>query len=76
MQLVVHNRRYVASAGSVVVIPAGTPHAAGNAGKELAKVIEIYAPAGSDFHIQKPPDLVTDDASGKEIVCEFKWDGA
>jgi len=75
MQVVIGQRRHVASDMTAIVIPAGTPHAAGNAGEETARVVEIYAPAGDDLHILKPPDLVVDDASGDEIECEFRWEG-
>jgi mannose-6-phosphate isomerase-like protein (cupin superfamily) len=75
MQVVIGQRRHVASAGSAIVIPAGTPHAAGNAGEQTARVIEIYAPAGDDFHILRPPDAVVDDSNGEEVECDFRWEG-
>ncbi|MDP6559889.1 MAG: cupin domain-containing protein [Candidatus Binatia bacterium] len=36
--------------GEVAFIPPGVPHAVGNAGDVPAKFIEIYAPAGKDYH--------------------------
>ncbi len=41
----------------VAFIPPGVPHAAGSTGGEPAVVLEIYAPAGKDFHIvsDQPP---------------------
>lgn len=44
----------------VAFIPPGVPHAAGSAGGEQAVVLEIYAPAGKDFHI------VSDQPPGRE----------
>ena len=35
----------------VAVIPPGVRHQAGNCGDKIARVLEIYAPAGEDFHI-------------------------
>ena len=37
--------------GEMAFIPPGVRHAAGNGGDTVARVIEIYAPAGQDFHI-------------------------
>jgi mannose-6-phosphate isomerase-like protein (cupin superfamily) len=74
MEAVVDGRRYVIPQSSVVVIPAGTPHAAGNAGEGTARVVEIYAPGGEDFHILKPPGSVIDDATGTPVECEFRWE--
>ncbi len=41
----------------VAFIPPGVPHAAGSAGGKPAVVLEVYAPAGKDFHIvsAQPP---------------------
>lgn len=73
MEAVVDGRRYVIPESSVVLIPAGTPHAAGNAGKTTAQVVEIYAPGGDDFHILQPPGSVIDDSTGALVECEFRW---
>jgi quercetin dioxygenase-like cupin family protein len=40
----------------VAFITPGVRHAAGNAGDTVARVIEIYAPAGQDFHIVDDED--------------------
>ncbi len=41
----------------VAFIPPGVPHAAGSSGGNPAVLLEIYAPAGRDFHIvsDQPP---------------------
>lgn len=41
----------------VAFIPPGVPHAAGSSGHGQAVLLEIYAPAGRDFHIvsDQPP---------------------
>ena len=44
----------------VAFIPPGVPHAAGSYGGQRAVVLEIYAPAGEDFHI------VSDQPPGRE----------
>lgn len=74
MEAVIDGRRYVVPESSAVLIPAGTPHAAGNAGDATARVVEIYAPGGEDFHILRPPEVVLDDATNAIYACEFRWD--
>ena len=37
--------------GEVAFIPPGVRHAARNGGGTVARVLEIYAPAGQDYHI-------------------------
>jgi mannose-6-phosphate isomerase-like protein (cupin superfamily) len=41
----------------VAFIPPGVPHAAGSSGEGESVLLEIYAPAGRDFHIvsHQPP---------------------
>jgi oxalate decarboxylase/phosphoglucose isomerase-like protein (cupin superfamily) len=41
-------------------IPPGLRHYAGNAGDVPARVIEIYAPAGTDFNIVDDPTEIVD----------------
>jgi uncharacterized cupin superfamily protein len=74
MEAVVDGRRYLVPESSAALIPAGTPHAAGNAGTATARVLEIYAPAGPDFHILKPPESVIDAITGAPVECEFRWE--
>lgn len=40
----------------VVFIPPGVPHAAGSAGEGPVTLLEIYAPAGKDFHRLDMPE--------------------
>ena len=50
----VHSRQESHSSpgpGEVAFIPPGVRHQAGNCGDTVARVLEIYAPAGEDFHI-------------------------
>ena len=35
----------------VLFIPPGVVHRTSNPGEEVARFIEIYAPAGKDFHV-------------------------
>ncbi|MGE5307155.1 MAG: cupin domain-containing protein [Alphaproteobacteria bacterium] len=51
VEAIVEGKKYRISAGEVAFIPPGVHHAAGNGGDTVARVIEIYAPAGQDFHI-------------------------
>lgn len=46
----------------VAFIPPGVPHAAGSAGAGPVTLIEIYAPAGADYHVLDPPDTGGGDA--------------
>ena len=42
----------------VAFIPPGVPHAAGSAGEGPVTLLEIYAPAGKDYHrLDMPTDL-------------------
>lgn len=45
--------------GDVAFIPPGVPHAAGSAGEGPVTLLEIYAPAGKDFHRLDMPEHVT-----------------
>lgn len=47
--------RHILTAGDVVFIPPGVPHAVGGSGRGPVKLLEVYAPAGSDFHPVDPP---------------------
>ena len=42
-------------AGQAVYIPPGLPHAVWNAGKGVARLLEMYSPPGADFVLVDPP---------------------
>jgi len=48
---IVDGERLRLKAMDVVFIPPGVPHAVGGAGVGPVTLIEIYAPAGQDFHL-------------------------
>jgi mannose-6-phosphate isomerase-like protein (cupin superfamily) len=50
LQVNVEGTRRVLRRDDVAFIPPGLKHSAGNAGSTPARVIEIYAPVGADFH--------------------------
>jgi mannose-6-phosphate isomerase-like protein (cupin superfamily) len=51
MEVVVEGERHLLGPNQVGFIPPGLVHTAGNAGTHgVCKVIEVYAPAGQDFH--------------------------
>jgi mannose-6-phosphate isomerase-like protein (cupin superfamily) len=50
LQVNVEGTQYVLRRDDVAFIPPGLKHSAGNAGTSPARVIEIYAPVGADFH--------------------------
>lgn len=52
--------------GDVAFIPPGVPHAAGSAGDGPVVLLEIYAPAGQDFHRLDMPDEVREPESGAD----------
>ncbi len=54
VELVVEGRSYRLQPGEFAFIPPGVPHAAGNGGAVPARFIEIYAPAGKDYHLHTP----------------------
>ena len=58
VEVILDAERYYLVKDDVAFIPPGVPHAAGSAGFGSATVIEIYAPAGEDFHIIEDPDGV------------------
>jgi mannose-6-phosphate isomerase-like protein (cupin superfamily) len=60
VQVVVDGKRYLLVKDDVAFLPPGVPHAAGSAGYGPAVVIEIYAPAGRDFHIIEMPEAIED----------------
>lgn len=59
-QAIVEGKRYLLAKDDVAFIPPGVHHAAGSAGFGPVRVIEIYAPAGRDFHIVDDPAEVED----------------
>jgi mannose-6-phosphate isomerase-like protein (cupin superfamily) len=72
MEAVIDGRWYLLPENGVAVIPAGVPHAAGNAGDTLARIIEVYAPAGKDFNILADPETVVDNETGEVIENPFE----
>jgi len=48
---VIDGQKYVLEKDDVAFIPPGVRHCAGNGGDVPARVVEIYAPPGPDFHI-------------------------
>lgn len=60
VEAVVDGVRHRLGPDQVAFIPPGTPHSAGSDGSGPARVIEIYAPAGTDFHILPDPVDVRD----------------
>lgn len=59
-EVVVEGTRYYLNKDDVAFIPPGLRHYAANAGDVPAKVLEIYAPAGADFHIVDDPTVIVD----------------
>ncbi len=59
-EVCIEGKRYFLKKDDVAFIPPGVRHYAGNGGDIPAKAIEIYAPAGTDFHIVDPPESVED----------------
>jgi mannose-6-phosphate isomerase-like protein (cupin superfamily) len=59
IEAVVEGKRFYLTKDDVAFIPPGLRHYAGNGGTVPAKAIEIYAPAGADFHIVDDPDPAT-----------------
>jgi mannose-6-phosphate isomerase-like protein (cupin superfamily) len=51
VEAIVEGKKYRLGPGEVAFIPPGVRHQAGNCGDKVARVLEIYAPAGEDFHI-------------------------
>jgi mannose-6-phosphate isomerase-like protein (cupin superfamily) len=60
IEAIVEGKRYLLGKDDVAFIPAGLKHSAGAAGGAPARAIEIYAPAGTDFHIVDDPTDVVD----------------
>ncbi|WP_405240770.1 cupin domain-containing protein [Lentisalinibacter orientalis] len=57
LEVVVEGTQYLLHPGTVGFIPPGVHHTAGSLGGHgVTKVIEIYAPAGKDFHVVKAPE--------------------
>ncbi len=59
VQLMIDGVTHQLEKDDVAFIPPGVPHAAGSAGGKPAVMLEIYAPAGDDFHIVsgRPPKI-------------------
>lgn len=55
-EAIVDGKTYRLGPHDVAFIPPGTPHAAGSAGLGPVTMLEIYAPAGTDFHLLVHPD--------------------
>jgi mannose-6-phosphate isomerase-like protein (cupin superfamily) len=49
-RIVVEGKEYLVGPRQVVFIPPGLKHSTSNAGPAPLEILEIYAPAGSDFH--------------------------
>lgn len=60
VEVVVEGTRYILRKDDVGFIPPGLRHYAGNAGDIPARVIEIYAPSGTDFNIVDSPTEIVD----------------
>lgn len=58
--LIIDGVRYRVGKDEVVFIPPGVPHAAGGAGEGDVTLLELYAPAGPDFHRLPLPDNIID----------------
>lgn len=57
--LIVEGVRHHLRKDDVALIPPGVPHAVGGGGEGPVTLLEIYAPAGPDFHrLQMPDDIV------------------
>ena len=61
-QVVVEGESHYLEKDDIAFIPPGVRHAAGSAGEGPVTVIEIYAPAGRDFHIvsEDPSEFVSE----------------
>lgn len=46
----IEGQRHLLGPNDVAYIPPGLRHAVSNGGKSIARVLEIYAPPGPDFH--------------------------
>lgn len=64
-EAIVDGVRHRLHKGDVAFIPPGVPHAAGSAGAGPVTLLEIYAPAGRDFHRLEMPSHIVD-ADGME----------
>jgi mannose-6-phosphate isomerase-like protein (cupin superfamily) len=60
IEAIVEGKRYILGKDDVAFIPPGLKHSAGATGGAPARAIEIYAPAGTDFHIVDDPTDVVD----------------
>lgn len=60
----IEGTRHTFGPNDVAFIPPGVRHRAGNGGDTVARVIEIYAPPGPDFHIVDDDDGPTGGGAG------------
>ncbi len=60
VEVVIDGKTHRLQAGEMAFIPPGVPHAAGNGGAVPARFIEIYAPAGRDYHLYEPARETSD----------------
>lgn len=70
VEIVVEGKRYYLHKDDVGFIPPGLRHYAGNAGDVPARVIEIYAPAGTDFNIVDDPTEIVDAVPEKKPAVQ------
>jgi quercetin dioxygenase-like cupin family protein len=60
IEAIIEGKSYILGKGDVAFIPPGLKHSAGATGGAPARVIEIYAPLGTDFHVVDDPTDVVD----------------
>jgi mannose-6-phosphate isomerase-like protein (cupin superfamily) len=51
LDVIIEGKNYRLNPGEVAFIPPGTPHAAGNHGDTVVRLLEIYSPPGQDFQL-------------------------
>jgi mannose-6-phosphate isomerase-like protein (cupin superfamily) len=68
IEAVVEGVRHILHVGDSAYFPPRLLHSLGNAGREPARVVEVYAPAGYDFHVVPDPvDVVDADPSPSPV---------
>lgn len=55
VEAIIEGSRHLLDAGDSAYIPATRVHSIGSSGDLPARVIEVYAPGGDDFHIVESP---------------------
>jgi mannose-6-phosphate isomerase-like protein (cupin superfamily) len=60
VEMIVEGKRHFLQKDDVAFIPPGLRHSAGNPGQVPARFMEIYAPAGQDFHLVDDPADIED----------------